>query len=188
MCACCCAPLTPSLSAFAMSTQLDQGCCLAPWAPSSITLMNCEVRIRPQWAPAPGNVKVWLPVACLETESKSGYLASRQWKKMKWKKKKEKKMGWIIRYSSFETSCGRLLSCQVNQPCFSSTYPCADAFPPDRWCLVWSERGHLPTSRQRRLHGVASASPPANWVCQCSAAQLSGAALCLASPGREELA
>lgn len=25
-------------------------------------------------------------------------------------------MGWIIRYSSFETSCGRLLSCQVNQP------------------------------------------------------------------------
>lgn len=72
MCACCCAPLTPSLSAFAMSTQLDQGCSLAPWAPSSITLMNCEVRIRPQQAPAPGNSKVWLPAACLETESKSG--------------------------------------------------------------------------------------------------------------------
>lgn len=47
-------------------------------------------------------------------------------------------------------------------------------FPQDRWCLVWNERGHLSISQQRRLHGVISCAPPVNWVCQCSATQLSG--------------
>lgn len=36
------------------------------------------------------------------------------------------------------------------------------------------ERDHLYISQQERLHSVISCSPPVNWVCQCSATQLSG--------------
>lgn len=84
-----------------------------------------------------------------------------------------KKSDGIIRYFSLKTSCSRLLSCQVNQPCFPSTYLCTDTFPQDRWCLVWNERGHLSISQQQQLLGVISHSPLVNGVCQCSATQLS---------------
>lgn len=80
----------------------------------------------------------------------------------------------MIGYFHFTTSCSRLISCQVNQPCFSFTYLCTDALPQDRWHLAWNKRGHLSISQQQRLHHVISGSPPANWVCQCSATQLSG--------------
>lgn len=82
------------------------------------------------------------------------------------------KIEGIIRYFHLKASCSRLLSCQVNQPC-SFTCFCTDMFPLDRWCLVWNKRDHLSISQQQGLHSVTSHCPPANWVCQCSATQLS---------------
>lgn len=101
-----------------------------------------------------------------------------------WLYQSSRKRGWIIRYLRFKTSCLRLLSCQVNQPGVPSTYPHADMFPQDGWCLLRCGRAHSLIS----LHSVTSPTPPANWVCQCSATQLSGARPCLSSLGREELA